>query len=188
MKTNRLISIAAVVLTLSSFSASAQMPRPERPEGIPGPEHHQMMLTPRQRAEQRTNEMDKVVRLDEKQYKKIYKIFLKEENAKEAAMGFPMGPPPGFMEGGRPPQGGGFPGGPGMGSGFPGGPGAGGPPSGMPFPGGFGEPQKPTVGGKEIDSDEYIDAREAKFRKILSVEQYDAWRKHHPDPSGVFFK
>ena len=97
MKTNRLISIAAVVLTLSSFSASAQMPRPE---------HHQMMLTPRQRAEQRTNEMDKVVRLDEKQYKKIYKIFLKE----------------------------------------------------------------------------------AKFRKILSVEQYDAWRKLHPDPSGVFFK
>ena len=106
MKTNRLISIAAVVLTLSSFSASAQMPRPERPEGMPGPEHHQMMLTPRQRAEQRTNEMDKVVRLDEKQYKKIYKIFLKE----------------------------------------------------------------------------------AKFRKILSVEQYDSWRKLHPDPSGVFFK
>ena len=100
----------------------------------------------------------------------------------------PMGRPPGGM-GGFPPQGGGFPGGgPAMDGGFPGGPGAGGPPSGMPFPSGFGEPQKPAVGGKEIDSDEYIDAREAKFRKILSAEQYDTWRKLHPDPSGFFFE
>ena len=197
MKTNRLICTVAVALALSSFSVSAQMQRPDRPDGMPRPEHpegrprpghHQMSLTPRQRAEQRTDEMDKAVRLDDKQYKKIYKIFLKEENAKEAAMenGGPMGPPPGGM-GGFPAQGG-FPGGPGMGEGFPGGPGAGGPPSGMPFPGGFGEPQKPTVGGKEIDSDEYIDAREAKFRKILSAEQYDTWRKLHPDPSGFFLE
>ena len=189
MKTNRLIFTAVVVLTITSFSASAQMHRPEHPEGRPRPEHHQMSLTPRQRAEQRTDEMDKAVRLDDKQYKKIYKIFLKEENAKETAMGngVPMGPPPGGMDG-RPPQGGGFPGGSGIGGGFPGRPGAGGPPSGMPFPGGFGEQQKPTVGGKEIDSDEYIDAREAKFRKILSAEQYDTWRKLHPDPSGFFFE
>lgn len=41
--------------------------------------------------------------------------------------------------------------------------------------GGFGQPQKPTVGGKDIDSDEYIDAREEKFKKILT-----------PDPAGVF--
>ena len=190
MKTNRLICTAVVALTISSFSASAQMQRPERPEGRPGPGHHQMSLTPRQRAEQRTDEMDKAVRLDDKQYRKIYKIFLKEENAKENAMGNggPMGMPPGGM-GGFPPQGGGFQGGPAMGGGFPGGgPGAGGPPSGMPFPGDFGEPQKPTVGGKDIDSDEYIDAREEKFRKILSAEQYETWRKLHPDPSGFFFE
>ena len=194
MKTDRLICLIAVALTLSSFSASAQMPRPEFPEGGPRPEHSRMKLTPSQRAEQRTNEMHKAVNLDEKQYKKIYKIFLKEENAKQNAMGngAPMGPPPGGM-GGRPPQGGGFPGGgftggPGMGGGFPGGPGAGGPPSGMPFPGGFEQMQKPTVGGKEIDSDEYIDAREAKFKKILSARQYDTWRKLHPDPSEFFFK
>lgn len=170
--------MVAAVLMLSSFSVSAQMQGPR------------MKLSPRQKAEQRTDEMDKAVSLDDKQYKKIYKIFLKEENAKDAAMpeGGPMGPPPGGMGGGRPPQGGGFPGGPGMGGGFPGGPGAGGPPSGMPFPGGFGEPKKPTVGGKEIDSDEYIDAREAKFRKILSSEQYAEWRKLHPDPSGFFFE
>lgn len=189
MKTSRLICTATVALTLSSFSVSAQMQGPPCPEGRPRPEHAPMKLTPRQRAEQRTNEMDKAVRLDDKQYKKIYRLFLKEENAKETAMGDggPMGPPPGGMEG-RPPQGGGFPGGPGTGGGFPVGPGAGGPSSGMPFPGGFGEPQKPTVGGKEIDSDEYIDAREAKFRKILSAEQYETWRKLHPDPSGFFFE
>lgn len=38
-------------------------------------------------------------------------------------------------------------------------------PEGMPFREGFGEPQKPKVGGKDIDSDEYIDAREEKFFK-----------------------
>ena len=193
MQTIRFICTAAVALTFSSFAASAQMQRPDRPEGMPGPEHHQMSLTPRQRAEQRTDEMDKAVRLDDKQYKKIYKIFLKEENAKETAMGNggPMGMPPGGMGGGRPPQGGGFQGGPAMGGGVPGGPGgpgAGGPPSGMPFPGDFSEPQKPAVGGKEIDSDEYIDSREEKFKKILSAEQYDSWRKLHPDPSGFFFE
>ena len=190
MKTSRLIFTAVVVLTITSFSTSAQMHRPGHPEGRPRPEHHhQMSLTPRQRAEQRTNEMDKAVRLDDKQYKKIYKIFLKEENAKETAMGNggPMGPPPGGM-GGFPPQDGGFPGGPGMGGGFLGGPGAGGPPSGMPFPGDFGAPQKPAVGGKEIDSDEYIDAREAKFRKMLTAEQYGTWRRLHPDPTGFFIK
>lgn len=58
MKTNLLICTAVFALTLSSFSASAQMQRPERPEGRPMPAE-QMMLTPRQRAEQRTNEMDK---------------------------------------------------------------------------------------------------------------------------------
>lgn len=188
MKTNRLICTAILVLTISSLSMSAQPPRGHYPEGRPRPEHHMVSFTPRQRAEQRTNEMDKAVRLDDKQYKKIYKIFLKEENAKESSMGNggPMGPTPGQM-GGFPPQGG-FSGSPEMGGGFPGGPGGGGPPTGRPFPGDFGKPQKPTVGGKEIDSDEYIDAREAKFRKILSAEQYSKWRKLHPDPSGFFFE
>ena len=107
MKTNRLICTAAVALTLSSLSVSAQMPWPEHPEGRPRTEHHQMTLTPRQRAEQRIDAMDKAVRLDDKQYKKIYKIFLKEENAKETTMknAGPIGPPPGVM-GERPPMGG----------------------------------------------------------------------------------
>ena len=158
-----------------------------------GPHREQLKFTPKERATKRTDEMHKTVGLNEKQYKKIYNIFLSEENAKQTSMeNGPMGPPPGGFPGGAPPQGGfpggGFPGGGPMGGGFPGGPGMSGPPSGMPFPGGFGEPQKPTVNGKAIDSDEYIDSREAKFKKILSPEQYATWRKLHPDPSGFFTK
>ena len=193
MKTTSLILTAVITLTLSSFGAHAQMQRPPLPKGD-GPQREHLKLTPKERATQRTEEMHKAVRLDEKQYKKIYKIFLSEENAKQAAMeNGPMGPPPGGFPGGAPPQGGGFPGGGPMGGGFPGGgfpggPGMSGPPSGMPFPGGFGEPQKPTVNGKPIDSDEYIDAREAKFKKILTPEQYATWRRLHPDSTGFFTK
>ena len=185
MKTIKFILTAVASVTISTLFVCAQ---PQRP---PFPGNHEERpvrpsATPKERAEKRTDEMDKVVRLDEKQYKKIYKIYLKEEKAKETAMGNggPMGPPPG-----------GFPGGPGMGGGFPGGfPGAGGFPGGSEmgegFPGGMPEgqwePQKPAVGGKEIDSDEYIDAREKKFRKILSQEQYARWRAHCPDPAGFF--
>ena len=114
------------------------------------------------------------------------------QSAKDSAMGNggPMGPPPAGSEG-RPPQGGESFGAPRMG-----GPGAGGPPVGrmngdqMPPRGGFpgGGPQKVTVGGKDIDSDEYIDEREAKFKKILSPEQYSIWRRLHPDPTGFFHK
>lgn len=187
MKYARIFLTAAFMMV--SFCAFCQDFRPpfpggERPEGMP---EHAPKQTAKQRAECRTNEMDKLLDLDQKQYKKIYNIFLKEENAKDSALegGFPMGPPPGGMGAGMPPQGGGFPGGAGMGGSFPG---AGGPPSGMPFPGDFGEPRKPAVNGKEIDSDEYIDEREEKFRKILTPQQYSTLRRIHPDPSGFFVK
>ena len=150
-------------------------------------------MSAKERAEKRTQEMHKAVSLNDKQYKKIYKIFLKEENAKDSAMGNggPMGPPPGGMSAGRPPQDSGSLGRPRMG-----GPGAGVPPAGtmngggMRPKGGFpdGGPQKVTVGGKDIDSDEYIDWREEKFKKILSSEQYSIWRRLHPDPTGFFHK
>ena len=150
------------------------------------------VMSAKERAEKRTQEMDEAVSLDEKQYKKIYKIFLKEENAKESAMGNggPMGPPQAGSWG-RPPQGGGSSGGPRMGE-----PGAGGPPSGrmnsdrMPPKGSFqgGEPQRAIVGGKDIEGDEYIDEREGKFKKILSPDQYSTWRRIHPDPTGFFHK
>ena len=181
MKTLKLFQSLAVLVAISSFSSSAQMQYPQRPPmgARPGEMHGERpqrpeRLSPKEKAERRTDEMHKVVNLTEKQYKKIHKIYLKEENAKSASMSMPMGMPPGGM--------GGFSGG-----GFPGGPAAGGPPAGM-FPGGFGEMSKPTVGGMELDSDEYIDSREEKFKKILTPEQYSAWRAHKPDPTGFFIK
>lgn len=186
------IVVSALACLASSHNAYAQGVR--LPHQGSGQEDFKGMpvMTAKERAEKRTQEMNKAVSLDEKQYKKIYRIFLKEENAKDSAMGngVPMGPPQ-AGSGGRPPQGGGAFGGPGMGR-----PGAGGLPSGrmdsggMPPRSGFpgGEPRKVTVGGKDIDGDEYIDEREEKFRKILSPEQYSIWRRLHPDPTGFFHK
>ena len=187
MKTIKIIQSLALLMAVSSFLASAQPP-----QRLPmGPGHGEMpdkpvRMSAKEKAERRTDKMHETVNLTEKQYKKIYKIYLKEENAKEAAMNGPMGMPPGGFPGG------GFPGGPGgfPDGGFPGGPGdpgAGGPPAGMTFPDGFGA-SKATVGGKEIDSDEYIDESEAKFQKILTPEQYAAWRAKNPDPTGYFIK
>lgn len=192
MKTIFTLFIVPTLVCLLSFNAYAQESRPPRPGAGQEEFRGKAPRSAKERAESRTQEMDKAVNLDEKQYKKIYRIFLKEENAKDSAMGNggPMGPPPAGSEG-RPPQGGGSFGAPRMG-----GPGAGGPPVGrmnsdqMPPRGGFpGDgPQKVTVGGKDIDSDEYIDEREAKFKKILSPEQYSTWRRLHPDPTGFFHK
>lgn len=39
----------------------------------------------------------------------------------------------------------------------------------------------PKVGGKEINSEEYPEAREARFRKILSSEQYASLSKLYSD-------
>ena len=193
MRTIRFYIVISTLVCLSLLNnAYAQGVRPPH-QGTEQEDLKRMpVMSAQERAEKRTQEMNEAVSLDPKQYKKIYRIFLKEENAKDSAMGNggPMGPPPAGSEG-RPPQGGGSFGAPRMG-----GPGAGGPPAGrtngggMPSKGGFpGDgPQKVTVGGKDIDSDEYIDEREAKFKKILSPEQYSTWRRLHPDPTGFFHK
>ena len=73
---------------------------------------------PEKAAQRRTDEMDKALNLTEKQYKKIYKLFLKEEKEKVENMmqrhpgGMNGQPPMGGrppMGGGRPPMGGGMP-------------------------------------------------------------------------------
>ena len=203
MKKIRLIHAAIIAMAISLPSAKAQPHWPQGPGEGPGIRSEFKMRTPAERAEQKTDMMNKAVNLDKKQYKKIYSIFLKEEKAKEQAMmgffqggSFPGGMPggPGMgggFPGGGPGMGGGFPGGgPGMGGGFPGGgPGMGRPeggrPEGMTFPGMENMP-KPKVGGKEIDSDEYIYEREKKFMKILTPEQYAAWRRFQPNPKKGF--
>lgn len=65
---------------------------------------------PEKAAQRRADEMDKALNLTEKQYKKIYKLFLKEEKEKVENM---MQRHPGGMDGqppmgGRPPMGGGM--------------------------------------------------------------------------------
>lgn len=174
MKHFRQISTVILLSLISSIALSAQPSRSECPEGRP---ERKEVRTPEARAKHRTDDMDKIVDLSDKQYKKIYKIYLKEETARESAMQQrpPMGPP--HQSGG------------GFGGDRMGGPGA-------PPPGNMmgGRPphqhhpphQRVTVGGKDIESDEYIDEREKKFRKILSAEQYKHLRNVLPDPSGYF--
>lgn len=142
-------------------------------------------MSAKERAEWRTNEVDKAVNLDEEQYRKIYRIFLKEENAIESVLencevqGTP--PYPNEVIGSR-----------GMGNGYPRGPvgnlrlqwysrvshgeALGGESASGSQEIAIREIPTPTVGGKEIDSKEYLDAREAKFRKILTQEQYASFR------------
>ena len=188
MKAIRIIPFMMAFLLSASFTVSAQKTCPQFSEGKFG---DFVVLSAKEMAEWRINEMDKTVNLDEKQYKKIYKIFLKEEKAREAVFadreiigpphidritgsqgmgdGAPMVPPGNhriqwiarMMEGGIVSR-------------------------EMPFEGDFGELPKPTVGGKEIDSDEYRDAREAKIRKILASEQYMSWNNLCSDPSKIF--
>ena len=166
MRKSACICFVFVMMYAVTIAAYAQPMPPHR-----GQERHRKEIrTPEEIAKIKTERLQKEVILDDKQFKKIYKIYLKEEQAKQQAMEGNMMPPPGgFPGGGHPPQGGG----PGMGHGTP--------PHAM-----FGDMAVPTVGGKAIDSDEYIDSREKKFRKILTPEQYERFRSIHPDPSGFF--
>lgn len=183
----KIMLLAASVLICTGVSAQDAGRGGTRPENPAG--EHMQRMTPKDAATRRTDDMDREIGLSEKQYKKIRKIFLKEENARNSAMqagpgGMPPGGP-GEKPGGGHPSPGGFGGGMPGGFGGPGGHGGG---PGMPLQDGFPamERQIPMVGGKAIDSDEYIDAREEKFKKILTPEQYGRWRRIHPDPSGTF--
>lgn len=106
----------ATVLAAAPLTLAAQNDRPEppqRPEGAPFEkmERPQMPeLTPQQRAHMMTDQMDRLLTLTDKQYKKIYKLNLKEVKEMEAdslflgrrGMGFGpgFGPGPGMGPGG----------------------------------------------------------------------------------------
>lgn len=123
---------------------------------------------PEKAAQRRTDEMDKMLDLTEKQYKKIYKLFLKEEKEKVEALmerhpeGMNGQPP----MGGRPPMGGGMP------------------PQGGGFPGMGGDMDDMTpeermkARGEEIQKEQ--EKREKKIRKILTDEQYEIWQTRKP--------
>lgn len=117
---------------------------------------------PEKAAQRRTDEMDKMLDLTEKQYKKIYKLFLKEEKEKVEALmerhpeGMNGQPP---MGGGMPPQGGGFPG-------------MGGDMDDMT------PEERMKARGEEIQKEQ--EKREKKIRKILTDEQYEIWQTRKP--------
>lgn len=122
---------------------------------------------PEKTARRLTDEMDKVLNLTEKQYKKIYKLNLKEEREKlEALIGR------GDKEAGRPPMmdGGGQP--PMMDGGQP------------PMMGGRGgHPMMRPSGDHEKmkeDIEKRAEKKMKKLRKILSDEQYDLWLTMKP--------
>lgn len=180
----KIVSIAAFVLL--SVGLSAQPREFGGPQGDGQAPHHggpHMQMPPKQdpaeMAAHKADMMQREVGLDDKQYKKVYKLFKKDYEYRADAMEMPEGGFPGGFPGGQ----GGFPGGgPGMGGpggGFPGGgPGMGGP--GMGGPGG-GFPGGPGMGAPmKVVDDEYLEKQDKKLRKILTAEQYEKWDARHP--------
>lgn len=132
---------------------------------------------PEKTARKRTDEMDKVLNLTEKQYKKIYKLNLKEEREKlEALIGRgdrDTGCPP-MMGGGRPPMrhSDGEP--PMMDGG-----------SQPPMMGHGRRPMMaPPADNDKMKDDirERTEKKMKKIRKILTDEQYDLWLTMKPEP------
>lgn len=149
-----------MALMCAPLSASANVRYDDPQEKVQKKE----VPNPEKAAQRRTDEMDKALNLTEKQYKKIYKLFLKEEKEKVEAMmqrhpGGMNGQPP--MGGGMPPQGGGFPG---MGG----------------FPEGMSPEERMKEHAEKMQKEQ--EKREKKIRKILTEEQYATWQTVKPQP------
>lgn len=165
MKRNmRLIGLAACLISCSSLAVAQDHPEPQErqqyeqrlPHEVPNPEKI---------ATQMTDRMQESLQLTEKQYKKIYKLNLKEQKEYFKAMQNsgeqrpPMGGP--GMRGGRPPMGGSEP--PIMGEGN--------------FPDDMGE--RPMMNKEQNVEDiqkKAAEAKKKKIKKILTPEQYAKWQ------------
>lgn len=166
------LCLATLMSVSSTVSATTVADEPQQEKQAPAKE----IPNPEKSARKLTDEMDKVLNLTEKQYKKIYKLNLKEEREKlEAMVGRgdkEAGRPP-MMGGGRPPMmdGGGQP--PMMGGGQP------------PMMGGRGgHPMMRPSGDHEKtkeDMEKRAEKKMKKLRKILSDEQYDLWLTMKPE-------
>lgn len=115
---------------------------------------------PEKAAQKLTDEMDELLQLTEKQYKKIYKLNLKEEKEKVERMTgkAPFGgerPPMPPMGGGTPPQNGSFERG------------------GM---------RPPMPEDMQEDMQSRMEKRNKKLKKILTDEQYEKWISRIPEP------
>jgi hypothetical protein len=153
MKRNmKLIGLAACLISCTSLAVAQENPEPQErqqheqrlPREVPNPEKI---------ATQMTDQMQESLQLTEKQYKKIYKLNLKEQKEHFKAM----------QNSGeqRPPMGGGEP--PMMGEGG--------------FPGGMGE--RPMMNKEQDSADaqkKAAETKEKKIKKILTTEQYEKWQ------------
>lgn len=177
----------AVIIAVSTTVSTAQPPQngrsPERPAMNAG---RPAETTPEESARRKTDILQEELELDGKQYKKVYKLYLKQANKELSSSRSPQNSEfSGGMSGGQ---------GSGMG---PGGGMQGGPPSGMGMSGGGRQPsmgggmpegsdprmqseRMQNVSGKNMDGpylegDKEIAAKEKKMEKILSPVQYSKW-------------
>ena len=143
---------AALVMT---FTAIAQPPMGQGPRGreFPkdGPKFEQQ--DPAQIAQKQTDQLDKLVSLTPKQYKKIYKFHKRQAEERQSEMenfrpeGFPGGRPEGMgpgMGGGRPPRDGQF------------------------------RPEFRNEGMKDL-MEEQQEKKVKKYRKVLTADQFQKW-------------
>lgn len=162
----------AVALVIA-FTAAAQPngQGPQRPGDRPFPPQFEQR-DPAQVAQEQTDQLNELVLLTPKQYKKIYKFNKKMEQQRQSELEnmMPQGRPEGFP-GGRPDFGGERPP---MGQGRPDGMGPGGP-GGMP-PRGDGQFRGPRNQDMEKFMEEQQEKRDKEYSKILTPEQYQRWK------------
>jgi hypothetical protein len=160
----------------------------QAPQGEQG--MHQLPQSPEKIARHQAKAMQKAVDLSEKQYDKIYSLYLKEENTRRKQMMNNQGGGQGMRPQGGPGMGGpggGGPGGPGGGMGGPGGgPGMGGGQMGggpQGGPGGQMGGARPRMNPSDAQAmEKQRQKREKKIKKILSAEQYEKWLSLQPAP------
>lgn len=169
MTKKKTLAIVFAIMLSASWNISVadsvydELQKKELEKEVPNPE---------KAARKRTDDMDRILDLTEKQYKKIYKLYLKEEKDKvEKMFSHTRGLSP--MSGGMPPVGMGQPP---MGGGFP-------PMDGNHPDFGEGGPKMPPEHIKEKMAEE-MKKREEKqlksIRKILDDKQYEKWLKMKP--------
>lgn len=130
------------------------------------------VINPEREAERLTDEMQHELQLTDKQYKKVYKLFLKEQKLiAEMEVRHLRGKAGDFPLPNRRPEGSGFP-----------------PPPPGGFPGGMDMGKRPPMpsAGEDLHGklEKQREKNAKKLKKILSPEQYDRWadyRLRHPE-------
>lgn len=189
-----MLASVSIIAAAEGQDSTARYGGPRPPHGRPEMLRH---VSPEKKAEAKAERMQKAVDLSDKQYKKVYRLFLKTEQAKSEDMP-QMRPPMGGPGGMRPPMGG---------------------PEGMRPPVGGGQRMRQAPGRQpdgnrnermapdnrtdigdgnqpdgdnllqlpELPSEEQIEAmqkEDRKLRKILSEAQYEKWQRISAEKPG----